>query len=93
MSRTEELVNAAFRLSQASPTLWLEFLEAFDGYVADTTKKLVSAEPVNLANYQGQAVQALHIFNLFADSRKTVQNAEAKRNARRSVESPPWPSR
>ena len=91
-TKTEELVVAAFQLSQACPREWATFMSALDHYVADTIKKLMTAEPPVLPNYQGQAVQAQHIFNVLADCRKTVQNAEAKRNARKP-ETSSWPSK
>jgi len=92
ISKTEELVVAAFQLSKTCPREWEVFLKALDAYVAETVKKLVASEPATLSNYQGQAVQATHIFNLFADARKTVQNAERMRNLKKPAEKSQWPS-
>jgi hypothetical protein len=79
---SELLQLAAFGLHQAAPREWQLFIDTFDVYVADTTKKLVAAEPQMLVNYQGQAVQAQHIFNLLNGAQKTAEALRAKQKPR-----------
>ena len=85
---TENVILAAFELSKAAPREWEQFLVAFDGYVADTVRRLMSSEPLTLSNYQGQAVQAQHVFHMLRDARKTLQTAERRT---RKPENKSWP--
>lgn len=90
--KTEELIYAAFQLSTACPKEWEAFIGALDNYVGEAVKKLMSSEPATLSNFQGQAVQAQHIFHMLRDCRSTMQNAEKLRKAKPAVERTKWPS-
>jgi hypothetical protein len=89
----EELVSKAFHLSQRAPEDWNAFIAAFEQYTITLTKKLVSADLNILPHHQGQAVQAIYIFDQLANCRQTMQNADAKRNARKPVENAKWLSK
>jgi hypothetical protein len=90
---SEDLIATAFELSQRSPKEWGAFVMALEAYVADTVKKLVASEPATLSNFQGQAVQAQHIFNMLYNCRQTMQKAETMRSLKKPAENKSWPSK
>lgn len=91
-TKGEELIIAAFRLSQAAPQEWGEFLQSLEAYAVRVNQQMLNAEPALLLNCQGQALQAQHILNMLTGARDTVRAAEKLRNARKS-ENTQWPSK
>ena len=89
--RVERLIYTAVNLSMAAPKEWDEFLKSLEEYSVDLNRRLLSAEPANLSNAQGQAVQAAYILQTLTDARRTTQKAEVKRNLQKPNERAKWP--